>query len=489
MVWISLLAHFESKEVCSIKGCSCENDSGYDYVTCFFDSPHDLEVNNEIQQKYDIEVIDTFTLRLGSNISSIENIFKGLSINILFMDASNLRSLHQNLFNSIKSIKNIYLSNNFLTHLNFSEFDDNFKNSIQSIVLKNNSLNRIPPLTQLNNLNYMDLSSNRIWDLSALQDCHSPLETLDLSNNYVTHLHYNFSTKLQKCLSTLILNSNGIAQVNNLSNLDQLSNLQLSRNFLEHLTADALQHLPLLTHLDLSHNKIKTMANNTFDSVKELSLLDLSFNKIEFLQVDLFSNLKKLQKLFLQSNSIRVVDFSVFNNQKLLYVLDLSGNQIERMDLDKASNFTNLQLLRLSENRLESIDYQKMFSTMGSIRMLYLENNYLDQMPKYLGSLIKLDMSNQHDRLTIIPDSAFSRYDTSVLLRLNLSKNHSLKFSNRSFCINQKRSDFNYFMDLVLSSDTLASIDKCVLKQLSSSHRRVRIFTENANEENGKICD
>lgn len=494
------IAQLDSTEICKIEGCSCENDSGYDYITCFFDQSIKLQTNsNKIlnnatefysqeEQNDDFKLIDTFSLKIGG-IASVENIFAGLSVNILFMDGSNLKFINPDIFNNIASIKNIYLSNNLLTFINFTLFDTNFKNSIQSIVLKSNLFDRIPSLAELDNLNYLDMSSNYILYLNELEKCHSPLETIDLSHNNISHLNYNFSAKLKQSLTNLVLNSNKISLLANINGFEKLNNLQLSRNFLFNLSADVFINLPKLKHLDLSYNTIKTIHNDTFSSLKELNLLDLSHNQIEFLEMDFFKNLKNLQKLFLQTNRIKNVDFSVFNNQNLLYVLDLSDNKIQRVEFENSSNFTNLQLLRLSDNKLESINYEVLFSKMSNIKMLYLENNYLDQVPKFLGSLIKLDLSNQNDRLVNIPDSAFSRYDTSVLLRLNLSKNLSLKFSNKSFCLSQKRSDSNYFMDLVLSSDTLASIDKCVLKQLSRTHRRVRIFTENSNRVNKKICD
>lgn len=496
------LVQLEASKICKIEGCNCENDSGYDYITCFFDQSIRLQKNtnnlskndslvkfySQEEQSDDIKLIDTFTLKIG-DAGTVENIFAGLSINILFMDGSNLKSVNPDIFNNIVSIKNIYLSNNLITFINFTLFDANFKNSIQSIILKNNLFNQIPSLAELENLNYLDMSSNRISYLKELEKCESPLETIDFSNNNITHLNYNFSAKLKQSLTSLILNSNKISQLGNLNGFEKLNNLQISRNQLFDLTQRAFINLPKLKHLDLSHNAIKTIHNDTFSSLMELYLLDLSHNQIELLIIDYFKSLKNLQKLFIQSNKIKNLDFTVFNNQNLLYVLDLSDNEIERVQFENSSNFTNLQLMRLSENKLKSIDYEALFSKMSNIRMLYLENNYLDQVPKYLGSLIKLDLSNQNGRLVKIPDSAFYRYDTSVLLRLNLSKNHSLKFSNRSFCVNQERSDSKYFMDLVMSSDTLASINKCVLKQLSKTHRRVRIFTENSIEQKRKFCD
>lgn len=487
--FLFVVFHLEAKEICKLRGCSCENDSGYDYITCFFDAANDLDNSRDLIAEHEIESIDTFTLKIAPNITKTENIFAGLAINILFMDGSNLKSLNPNIFNSIKSVKNVYLSNNYLSEINFNFFDKNFKNSIESIVLKNNSLDRIPSLSELKSLNYLDLSHNRIQDLSEFEACQSSLDTIDLSENLIENLRYNFSISLKKSLSSLVLNSNKIHELDNFKDFDQLNNLQLSGNKLVSLSRTTFENLPKLAHLDLSHNLISKIDNDTFDSLVELNLLDLSHNQIETIQSEYFKNLKNLQKLFLQSNRIRYFEFSVLNNQNLLYVLDLSANKIEQIEFKDSSNFTNLQLLRLSDNQLESIDYDRIFSLMSNLRMLYLENNYLDQVPKYLGSLIKLDLSNQHDRLIDVPDNAFSRYDTSVLLRLNLSKNYSLKFSNRSFCVSQKRTDSNYFMDLVLSADTLASIDKCVLKQLSKNHRRVRIFTENSLDENKNICD
>ncbi|CAF0716759.1 unnamed protein product [Brachionus calyciflorus] len=478
--------------LCIYKQCECESDYGFNYITCHFNS-NTLDMNPKfklVDKK--LNLIDTLTIKIGKNESIDLKIFTDLSINILFMHETEIENLRPGFFDGIQSVKNIHLSNNKIEKLNFSIFDENFRQTVESIVLRNNSLYEIPEIIDLENLIYLDLSLNKIKVFKKLNTTECPLESLDISSNLIENLSTrdDFSKKIKETLNELILNSNKILKLEKFDNFTQLNKLGISYNKIKKLKSFTFQNLSTLNHLDLSHNQIELIENEAFKSLNNLALLDLSYNKIQIINKNIFMSLKNLEKLFLQSNRLKHVEFYVFNTLTILHVLDLSRNQIEEIGLEGANNFTNLNLLRLSQNKLEDIDYDGLFERIPNILMLYLENNYLIRIPTYFGNLIKLDMSSQNGRLTKLPNFAFKRFKTNVLLRFNLSDNVDLRFSNKTFCSRTNDTDLNYFMDLVMSPETLINTDKCVLKQLSYSHRRVRIFVEPEKIESyGIICD
>jgi len=106
----------------------------------------------------------------------------------------------------------------------------------------------------------------------------------------------------------------------NLSRLSNLSQLNLSFNKIEDLTA--LKSLQLLEYLDVSHNKVTSL-----DSVRDLirmRVLRCNSNNIE--SIEPLSKLHALEILWISNNNINWTDFIYVTNLNKLKHLCKSGN-------------------------------------------------------------------------------------------------------------------------------------------------------------------
>ncbi len=120
----------------------------------------------------------------------------------------------------------------------------------------------------LTNLTTLNLSHNKITDISFLKDL-TNLTTLNLSNNQITN--YSFLKYLTN-LTTLYLYNNKITDISFLKDLTKLTKLDLSYNQITDISF--LKNFTNLTDLNLSNNQIKIFP-------KELLKLNLTI-KLEY---------------------------------------------------------------------------------------------------------------------------------------------------------------------------------------------------------------
>ncbi|CAK5078973.1 unnamed protein product [Meloidogyne enterolobii] len=132
------------------------------------------------------------------------------------------------------------------------------------------------------------------------------------------------------------------------------------------------QHLEVL---DLRRNNIVNLQINLLSSFTHLKTLLLSHNLIEHLEQNLLDFLPKLHQLYLGNNKIK-------------YIPKLSSNII-------SNNY--LQLLDLHKNQIKIIE-EEAFQNLNNLRILNLEGNFIQSIPKYLfeknEKLNKLELGN-----------------------------------------------------------------------------------------------
>lgn len=476
------------QNICEFEECICNQENSFNYVTCNLTNFFKRTRNTT----HFTNTVDTLTIHVkNGNANSIPARFlSNLDIYLLIMSDNGFRNIPAEIFEQVLSIKNVYFSDNKLEEINFQEFPISFRSNVESLILKNNSLKNIPSLDQFKHLNFLDLSFNKIENFSGLYETKIRMESLDLSNNFIKSIDFNrFSDEFLNSLSDFNLDSNLIENIEIFCNFSNLYFLSMSRNKLTRINSKFLSLLFNLNELDLSGNQIESIESNSFDSLEKLTKLDLSFNRIKHLNLRNFKKMPNLEKIFLQSNQIYSINFIIFNHQSSsLYLVDLSANNLTKIEFKYSNKFNKLSLLRLSFNKLETFDLDS--NKAPNLKMLFLENNFLSRIPSDLTSLIKLDISKQNDRLTVLPDYAFQRdsSNSQVLLKLNLSYNFNLTFGNKSFCIKTYKKDSNGFLDLYISN----YVDKCILKQLSLSYRRTRVFFQSNQtkfDKTSPFCD
>ena len=314
----------------------------------------------------------------------------------------------------------------------------------ESLVLPNGIFLELESLHRLS-LKGMRLNSSVWHELENL----SNLTYLSLTNNDITTIDINTISKLKK-LKELNLARNYIQTILNgtFESLSLLWWLDLSRNrisFLERGTFKALSHLKSLY---LSQNCIKTIENGTFIGMIELSKLDLSRNRISFLERGTFKALSHLKSLYLSQNCIETIENGTFIGMIELSKLDLSRNEIETVSqyalsqltileyLDLSNNYigtlpvfpSSLTTLKLSNNKIAELSSSS-FAGVSGLTSLYLASNGLVQLPEDVFrtsyQLQTLDLSFNH--IVQIPPLPRS------LRTLDLSKNNIVDLSNSSF--------------------------------------------------------
>jgi GTPase SAR1 family protein len=137
--------------------------------------------------------------------------------------------------------------------------------------LSDNQITDISFLSELANLQTLDLSSNQITDISFLSEL-ANLQTLDLSSNQITDI--SFLSELAN-LQTLYLSDNKITDISFLSGLANLQTLYLSDNQITDISF--LSGLTNLQSLVLSSNQITDIS--FLSGLIELGKMQLSLKE------------------------------------------------------------------------------------------------------------------------------------------------------------------------------------------------------------------
>ncbi|KJP86926.1 hypothetical protein AK88_03435 [Plasmodium fragile] len=188
----------------------------------------------------------------------------------------------------------------------------------RELILKNRNIEECEELYQMKNLQKIDLSENKIKDMSMLE------------------MNLN--------LQQIILQHNLIDNINYLSNITNL------------------------VYLNLSNNKIKIM--DGVCELKNLKTLILAYNEIE--KVPNLANLQNLETLILKNNKIETLakPTKVMTHLKKI---SLSFNKMREFCF--GSHFSSVQELRLNNNKLTHVQRDVVYMT--ALKQLYIQNNFI----------------------------------------------------------------------------------------------------------------
>lgn len=346
-----------------------------------------------------------------SSAKSLENL-KIKCDKIFFYDSSK-----SSFFDNFESLKNLFIENcdgnflrnfgslkalNGLTIKNYKAFWGRF----EDVMDDSGSSNDFEPFENLSNIKSLDISSNSIQELhrNFFCDFHK-LNFLNLSSNQIYNLtNFQFtSTRLspipiKNCvfsMSYLILTGN---QLNFLpfsffSNFVNLKVLRLNRNSISFIENFVFSNLKQLDMLDLSENKIQNIQPELFDNLQNLRTLNLEKNSMKILPPEILTNLKKLELLNLSSNflSSNWINFMTFKNLFNLRLLDLSYNKITSLENSIFADLTALEVLDLKNNLIENIAVDT-FNNLTSLTSLVMSHNFIKNVNFSLNSLSSLNV-------------------------------------------------------------------------------------------------
>uniref|UniRef100_A0A3B4CXI9 VWFC domain-containing protein n=1 Tax=Pygocentrus nattereri TaxID=42514 RepID=A0A3B4CXI9_PYGNA len=355
-------------------------------------------------------------------------LIKDTGLRILYLSDNKISKIPTRAFAGLPNLEWLDLSKNKLD--DFSLGQDVFKNltKLRRLNLDGNNLTKVPPLPP--SLLELKINDNKLSGLTP----HSfrgvsQLLTLELEDN---EFHDgNVSPLAFRNLGKLIylrLDDNDFRAIP--SGLPtSLQELRLSDNQIEVVHAGLLNKTVNLRVLNLSHNKIREdrIAPRAWIHLRKLESLDLSYNKLvhvpSFLPVG-------LRQLMLHHNQIERIPGYVFAHLKPgLDSLDLSYNRLREDGVSEVSFmglYHSLTELLLDHNQLRAIP--RGIIQLRALQLLHLNHNYISSVPmnslcdstaREDSPLLSVHLQNNLIERRLIPPTALSCIRTyhSVLLR------------------------------------------------------------------------
>lgn len=321
---------------------------------------------------------------------------------------------NQNLTETFQ-LETLDLSDNHLLFLPFLPT----KNRIRTLLLSNNRVSFYKHLSNYTSSNwttsveYYNLGQNvssitvELWNENLHGDL-SSVELLDLSENKVNYFPQGLLQQMPH-LYWLRLRSNCL-QSFSLTPEDlpiTLYELDVSRNRLTELKASqrSISELNNLTHLNLSSNDLQNLPTRIFASLPKLRTLDLSHNTVDVCYLPsssgcvVWSNIVSLKQLYLASCSIQNIPSLAFKGTPLTH-LELSNNPDLNLKQESLEGLTNtLQHLGLGNTGLQAFD----FSPYSHLKSLNICGNSLPELPESVMALNLKLLDLRDNTLTTIP--------------------------------------------------------------------------------------
>ncbi|KFM66468.1 Protein toll, partial [Stegodyphus mimosarum] len=239
--------------------------------------------------------------------------------------------------------------------------------------------------------------------------------------------------------------------------------------------------------LRIENCNIPAFPDNAFWDLCNLVNLSVSLNKtnskIISFREETFGNLQKLQRLELSYNNLVVLPPNLFCNLESLKVLNLTHSELDDArniglgSIETTQCLPELIVLDLSYNILKSIP-DGIFSSLVSLKILYLNNNQLSELYPYafsgLSRLQSLDLSN--NRISHLPEQIFQQ--SSDILELYLQNNSLSSLTPRVFQGLRQLVGLNLSynaLENVISSETLADLSRLFVLDLN--HNRFQLVT------------
>ena len=346
------------------------------------------------------------------------------------------------------------------TDLKLQKIPDDIPLSVEQLYLDNNFLTHVPAnaFSALTNLSVLSLTQNEITQLeSGAFNGLQRLKSLFLKQNQLTIVDESVFTGLD-ALTHIYLSQNKLTRIPDVGRAGNLSRITLENNaFSSARFPPGYSKLNRLRSVVLSNNAIRTLNRTDMLSLKSSSVTKLYLSRCSLQKVanDTFSDFAGLRSLKLSYNkdieetSVRDLVISLSNSS--LAALDLSG-VLSSLSFDTFSPLSRVPLrdLMLAHSTFEVIS-NGTFS--------------------HLGNLYHLDLS--HGNLKVAEDSAFDGLRSLQRLKLDHNDFH---FFPRGLPSNLSVLDISYNRNLLtLDSLTFSALNR--LTELSISHCSLRVFT------------
>ncbi len=181
----------------------------------------------------------------------------------------------------------------------------------------------------LASLKILYLNNNKITELlgpsSALANL--KITTLHLESNQIASVDNKFFAPVRNHLLRLYIQTNSLTAFPALS-LSALEYLDISSNpMISNLQKHHFEGLPLLYSLTMASCGVASLGDNTFSAARKLQNVNLSRNKLKTMTAKSLAGAVKLKRLDLQNNNIGILSKGWFPEQNSMWCeLSMAGN-------------------------------------------------------------------------------------------------------------------------------------------------------------------
>lgn len=309
------------------------------------------------------------------------NFLESLNIKVNVTKSSDLTVILDNFYENLKNETHLGafldLSANSLTEIDFRVLFQ-FTNLI-ALNLSDNHLKAFENTDNLLNNNKklrdVDLSYNHITkvDFKDFDTSDHTLQTLDLSYNQIRLLWGALR------VYSINLRNNNLQTITNdfFQNVTNLQELDLQYNNLYNIEHQGFKNLIDLKILKASHNNLNELHPQTFNMSTKLTDLELQFNNLSELNDGLFDSFYNLKALNVSYNNLQMVNNHMFHTATQLESLDISHNIISIIFRNTFVS-PKLKFLAINDNQLEILDIENTLKYTKNLNMFLLDNNQFD---------------------------------------------------------------------------------------------------------------
>lgn len=283
----------------------------------------------------------------------------GPSIRLLSLSGNFIGKLNATTFQRFPHLKDLYL-----IRTNLYEFEcDPFANltRLTNLDISENNLNKFNPkifTKTLPRLKEFNISGNNLANIHEIIEHLGPeLELLDVSRNFVESLNASTFQRFNQLFGVFLSQTNLTAfDCNPFKNLGDLKFLDISKNNFKHLNVSIFSEtLKNLRGLFIGGNANLENIPEILGNLESISLLDLSENYIGQMDVDTFGRLRLID-LNLRRTNLTDFNMKILSESSFLYRLDISENHLKNANFLTEKPLEILGILFLSRNNLTELN-------------------------------------------------------------------------------------------------------------------------------------
>ncbi|XP_047529776.1 chaoptin-like [Vanessa atalanta] len=295
------------------------------------------------------------------------------NLNILNLQENDISIIKRRAFSDMPSLQILDLSQNRIGQLSVEQFHSLHR--LKLLRLDKNKLRALPRDVFKNTvLEYLDLSNNQLalFPSSALTQVGFTLRRLELSRNRIEYLDaamFHATAFLHEM--GLSHNALTVLSDNTLAGLPRLRRLDLSFNSIKTNFKELFHNAPRLRRLSLANTGLKGTPHLPLANLTELNL---SGNYITSYSENDVRHLSNLRALDIAGNKFTSLRPAMWASLPQLISLDVSQNPIVRIQRGLFDGLSRLLYLRMDSLRnLETIE-PRAFRALVSLRSLTLES-------------------------------------------------------------------------------------------------------------------